>query len=102
MHRCSICRHPHKTAIEHRLAAGDSLRRVAQQFQTSPWALHRHQQRSKVEKSSRQQAVVLQEALARLQEAHMAMKWSNPMSIVAVLKALVQVVGLLAQAQHRL
>jgi len=41
---CSICRHPERQAIDQALAAKEPYRNIAERFETSPAALHRHQQ----------------------------------------------------------
>lgn len=39
---CKICRHEKRQEIDQALLDGGSLRNIAQQYATSPWALHRH------------------------------------------------------------
>ena len=39
---CTICRHEKRQEIDQALLDGGSLRNIAQQYATSPWALHRH------------------------------------------------------------
>ena len=41
---CKICRHEKRQEIDQALLGGGSLRNIAQQYATSPWALHRHKQ----------------------------------------------------------
>jgi len=40
---CSLCHHPKRQAIDEALAAKTPLRNIAERFETSPAALHRHQ-----------------------------------------------------------
>jgi hypothetical protein len=86
--------------MERALQTGAPFRHVSAQYGVSTSSLFRHRQSTQLAKSRNAAAAVLQEALARLEAAHAALSWSHPMTIVAVLRALVLVVTLLAQARH--
>jgi hypothetical protein len=102
MHSCSICRHPHKTAIEHRLEVGAPFRHVAEQFGVSVGALHRHRTVTQVARNRKTREAGLHVALTQLAEASARLNWGNPMSVMQLLRTLAWTVSLLAKAQHRL
>jgi hypothetical protein len=84
---CSICTHPKRAEIDKALVAGTPLRNVAERFETSATALHRHKATHLVDvivRAERQHAVKVERQVAKRE----AQKDDDALDVMTELKRL--------------